>query len=70
MSCGAETGALSSLPSIFGPPLQVNRLLVVGRDAVHRVAEQFVAKRQALIEKAAGPHGGGQHPPFGHPPPL
>ncbi|PRW56965.1 complex 1 family LVR family (ISS) [Chlorella sorokiniana] len=33
-------------------PEILNRLLVVGRDAVHRVAEQFLAKRQQLAADA------------------
>ncbi|KAI3437837.1 hypothetical protein D9Q98_000283 [Chlorella vulgaris] len=50
-------------------PEIVNRLLVVGRDAVHHVAEKFLAKRQQLAAEAEArgpPHG----PPFLGPPPF
>lgn len=46
--------------------LQVNRLLVVGRDAVHQVAEKFLAKRQKMLEEDAARFGDGAAPPL-HP---
>jgi hypothetical protein len=48
--------------------LQVNRLLVVGRDSVHQVAEKFLAKRQQMLEqqeaafRAGAGQGGPPHP--------
>lgn len=38
-------------------PEIVNRLLVVGRDAVHQVAEKFIDKRNNV-------HGGDANPPY------
>ena len=38
-------------------PTQLNRLIVVGRDAVHQVAEKFLARRQQMIDEAQ--RGGG-----------
>ena len=50
---------------------QINRLLVVGRDSVHQVAEKFLAKRQRIMDEeaaAAGGAGSGGLPPFHRPP--
>lgn len=44
--------------------LQVNRLLVVGRDAMHQVAEKFMAKRQKMLEEDASRFGHGANPSF------
>lgn len=45
--------------------LQVTRMLVVGRDAVHQVAERFLAKRKEMTAAGQGPGGGPGHPPQG-----
>lgn len=46
------------------PLMQVNRLLVVGRDSVHQVAEKFVSKRENLIDNEAAAQEAGARPPF------
>ncbi|KAI7844439.1 hypothetical protein COHA_001986 [Chlorella ohadii] len=46
-------------------PEILNRLLVVGRDAVHRVAEQFLAKRQQLAADAEAAYRAGGGGPGG-----
>lgn len=44
-------------------PETVTRMLVVGRDAVHQVAERFVKKREDVIKKTA-PQPGSSRPLF------
>lgn len=39
-------------------PELINQLLVVGRDAVHRVTEKFIQKREKIIEKQNAPREG------------
>jgi hypothetical protein len=36
------------------PILQVTRMLVVGRDAVHQIAERFVKKRDDILKTPPG----------------
>lgn len=48
-------------------PEIVNRLLVVGRDSVHHVAEKFLAKRQRMIADAEAAFRAGQGPAPGQP---
>ncbi|PSC70812.1 complex 1 family LVR family (ISS) [Micractinium conductrix] len=49
-------------------PEILNRLLLVGRDAVHQVAEKFLAKRQQMIDQAEAALLSGQGQPPGQPP--
>lgn len=49
-------------------PEIVNRLLVVGRDSVHQVAERFLAKRRRMAEEAEAAFREGRGPPPGAPP--
>ncbi|KAL4451852.1 hypothetical protein ABPG75_007514 [Micractinium tetrahymenae] len=49
-------------------PEIVNRCLVVGRDAVHQVAERFLAKRRKMAEEAEEALREGRGPPPGQPP--
>lgn len=49
-------------------PEIVNRLLVVGRDSVHQVAERFLAKRRKLADEAGAAFREGRGPPPGAPP--
>ena len=61
----AATRACSHSANRTAPcPPQVNRLLVVGRDALHQVAERFLGKRQQMQEDAeAAWRAGGLGPP-------
>lgn len=42
----------------------ITRMLVVARDAVHRTAEQFMDKRNKMIENEAASQDIGSKPPF------
>lgn len=46
------------------PGPQINRLLLVGRDSVHQVAERFLSQRQKIIDEEAAAQQRGGHPPF------
>lgn len=45
-------------------PEIINRLLLVGRDSVHQVAERFLSQRQKIIDEEAAAQQRGGHPPF------